>query len=78
MEKQREIACVHKLLKETMHSAEELNERSDYEIVLRDLQGASEEMMTKIEELPDPYMQDKNSYLGDKEPPLTREIELTN
>ena len=72
-EKRREIACVHKLLKETMHSAEEFDERSDYETVLRDLQGASEELKTKMEELRDLYTQDKNNYLGDEEPLLTSE-----
>lgn len=64
---------MHKLLKETVHSAEELNERSDYELVLRDLQGASEELRTKMEEFRDLYTQDKNNYLGDEDPPLTSE-----
>ena len=72
-EKRRELACVHKLLKETMHSAEEFDERSDYETVLRDLQGASEELRAKMEELRDLYTQDKNNYLGDEEPLLTSE-----
>ena len=72
-EKCREIACVHKLLKETMHSAEELNEGSDFEIILCDLQGVSEELRMKIEELRILYTQDKNNYLGDEEPPLTSE-----
>ena len=72
-EKRRELACVHKLLKETMHSAEEFDERSDYETVLRDLQGASEELRVKMEELRDLYTQDKNNYLGDEEPLLTSE-----
>ena len=72
-EKRREIACVHKLLKETMRSAEEFNGRSDFEIVLRDLRGISEELRTKIEELRNLYTQDKNNYLGDEEPLLTSE-----
>ena len=50
-EKRHEIACVHKLLEETMRSAEEFNERSDFEIVLHDLQGILEELRMKIEEL---------------------------
>ena len=72
-EKRREIACVHKLLKETMRSAEEFNEGSDFEIVLRDLQGVSEELRTKIGELQNLYTQDKNNYLGDEEPLLSNE-----
>ena len=72
-EKRREIACVHKLLKETIRSAEEFNGRSDFEIVLRDLRGISEELRTKIEELRNLYTQDKNNYLGDEEPLLTSE-----
>ena len=72
-DKHREIACVHKLLKETMQSAEELNEGSDFESVLRDLQGVSEELRTKIGELQNLYTQDENNYLGDGEPLLTSE-----
>ena len=72
-EKRREIACVHKLLKETMRSAEEFNEGSDFKIVLRDLRGISEELRTKIEELRNLYTQDKNNYLGDEEPLLSSE-----
>ena len=72
-EKRREIARVHKLLKETMHTAEELKEGSDFEVALRDLRGASEELRTKIEELRNLYTQDKNNYLGDVEPLLTSE-----
>lgn len=72
-EKRREIACVHKLLKETIRSAEELNEGSDFEIILRDLRGVSDELMTKIEELRSLYTQDKNNYLGDQEPLLISE-----
>ena len=68
-EKRREIACVHKLLKETMRSAEEFNEGSDFEIVLRDLQGVSK-LRTKIAE---PLHANKNNYLGDEEPLLTNE-----
>ena len=40
---------MHKLLRETMRSAEELNGGSDFEIVLHDLRGVSEELRTKIE-----------------------------
>ncbi|XP_068742252.1 uncharacterized protein [Montipora capricornis] len=72
-EKRREIAWVHKLLKETMRCAEEFNEGSDFEIVLRDLRGVSEELRTKVEELQNLYTQDKNNYLGDEEPLLTSE-----
>lgn len=72
-EKRREIACVHKLLKETIRSAEELNEGSDFEIILRDLRGVSDELKTKIEELRSLYTQDKNNYLGDQEPLLISE-----
>ena len=72
-EKRREIACVHKLLKETIRSAEELNEGSDFEIILRDLRGISDELKTKIEELRSLYTQDKNNYLGDQEPLLISE-----
>ena len=57
-EKRRGIACVHKLLKETMRSAKEFNERSDFKIVLRDLRGISGELRTKIEELRNVYTQD--------------------
>jgi len=74
VEKHHEIACVHKLLKETIRSAEELkNEGSDFEVVLRDLLGVSEELRTKIEELQNLHTQDKNNYLGDEEPLLTSE-----
>lgn len=72
-EKRREVDCVHKLLKETMQSAEELSEGSDFEIVLRDLRGVSEELKAKIGELRNLYTQDKNKYLGDEEPLLTSE-----
>ena len=64
------MACVYRLLKETMQSAEELSEGSDFEITLRDLR-VSEELKMKIDELRDLYMQDKNKYLRDKEPLLT-------
>lgn len=73
VEKHREIACVHKLLKETMRSAEELNKGSDFKVVLGDLLGVSEELRTKIEELRNLYTLDKNNYLGDEEPTLTNE-----
>lgn len=56
-----------------MRSAEEFNEGSDFEIVLRDLQGVSDELRTKIGELQNLYTQDKNNYLGDEEPLLTNE-----
>ena len=72
-EKRREIVCVHRLLKETMRSAKELNEGSDFEIALRDLRGVSKELRTKLEELRNLYTQDKNNYLGDEEPLLTSE-----
>ena len=61
---------MYRLLKETMQSAEELSEGSDFEITLRDLR-VSEELKMKIDELRDLYMQDKNKYLRDKEPLLT-------
>ena len=66
-EKHREIACVHKLLKETMQSAKELSKGSDFKIILRDLRGVSEELKMKIDELRNLYTQDKNKYLY---PPL--------
>lgn len=72
-EKHREIACVHKLLKETMQSAKELSKGSNFEIILRDLRGLSEELKMKIDELQNLYTQDKNKYLGDEEPLLTSE-----
>lgn len=56
---------MYRLLKETMQSAEELSEGSDFEITLRDLR-VSEELKMKIDELRDLYMQDKNKYLRDK------------
>ena len=65
-EKHREIACVHKLLKETMQFAKELSKGSDFEIILRDLRGVSEEQKMKIDELRNLYTQDKNKYLGDE------------
>ena len=69
-EKHREVACVHKVRKETMQSAEELNKGSDFESVLR---GVSEELRTKIGELRNLYTQDENNYLGDEETLLTSE-----
>lgn len=72
-EKHREIASAHKLLKETMQSAKELSKGSDFEIILRDLRGVSEELKMKIDELQNLYTQDKNKYLGDEEPLLTSE-----
>lgn len=52
---------------------EELNEGSDFEIILRDLRGVSDELKTKIEELRSLYTQDKNNYLGEQEPLLISE-----
>ncbi|KAL9978078.1 hypothetical protein ACROYT_G015559, partial [Oculina patagonica] len=72
-DKRRKIACVHKMLKETIDSVEELSEGSDFEIIFRDLLGVSGELKTKIEELRNLHTQDKNNYFGDEEPPLTSE-----
>ena len=56
-----------------MQSAKELSKGSDFEIILRDLRGVSEELKMKIDELRNLYTQDKNKYLGDEEPLLTSE-----
>ena len=72
-EKHREVDVVHKMLRETMQSIEELNEGSDFVTALRHLEGVSAEFKIKIEELQNLYSQDRNSYLGSEEPLLTSE-----
>lgn len=49
-----------------MQFAKELSKGSDFEIILRDLRGVSEEQKMKIDELRNLYTQDKNKYLGDE------------
>ena len=72
-QKHREANVVHKMLKDVIRSTEGINEGSDLDKVLRDLQGVSGELNIKLEEIRSLYAQDKHNYFGDVEVRLVEE-----
>ena len=72
-QKHREANVVHKMLKVVIRSTEDINEGTDLDEVLRDLEGFSEELNIKLQEIRSLYAQDKYNYFGDVEVRLVEE-----
>ena len=72
-QKHREANVVHKMLKDVIRSTEGINEGSDLDEVLRDLEGFSGELNIKLQEIRSLYAQDKHNYFGDVEVRLVEE-----